>query len=80
MVRYTTIVTALAMTILGMQAACARHPSAAMTLGQQLMIPAGLDSAQRQAWIVRQRAGCAGHLVMLADLGVFAVQCLPDSR
>ena len=75
----TPIAAALAMTIVGVQTACARRSSAAAAPGRELLVPAGLDSAQVQAWIARQRASCHGHFLMLADVSVFAVQCVPDS-
>ncbi len=80
MARYSTpIVAALALTILGVQAACARRSSVAALSGPDVQVPAGLDSARTQAWIARQRASCSGRLVMLVDLHVFAVRCVPDS-
>ena len=80
MARYTTpIVAALATMILGAQAACARRSPVAVAPGRDIQIPDGLDSAQKQAWIARQRASCSGRLVMLVDIRVFAVRCLADS-
>jgi hypothetical protein len=78
--RYSThIVAALAITILSMQAACARHSTVVTLSGPDVQVPAGLDSAQTQAWIARQRANCRGLLVTLVDVRVFAVQCVADS-
>jgi len=58
--------------------ACA-HRATSAGPGPEVWIPAGLDSAQMQAWTARQRQACHGRLVILSDLGPFAVQCMPDS-
>ncbi len=53
---------------------CARH-SDHLALGQELAVPAGLDSAQTRAWIAQQERRCPGRLIRLSDFGVFAVLC-----
>jgi hypothetical protein len=73
------VATALAIAILGVAAGCARRSPGAVLSGPDVEVPAGLDSAQTQAWMARQRADCPGRLVMLKDVRVFAVRCVHDS-
>jgi hypothetical protein len=68
------IVIAAAVGLLGVTIGCVRR-SNHQILGQEIPVPAGLDTAQTRAWIAEQEQRCPGRLMRLSDRIVFAVVC-----